>query len=249
MRPVYITGEPVLSGGRGQDAWQEAIRQRVDPTIASPTLTFVVSSTRRRGHPFDLDNLVHPVLMVFDEPIDRVSARMYVGSSPGLLIEDRPLEPPPADCARTIYIASHSRVSARGRLGIPVIADDEPLMDHEGLALHLAFDSPDIPIRRGWFGPTEAVVDDLVSWFGTYTSRQLIADHRIRDLRIERGLSPTKQGVAISVWYVPDDELAVPAGLLPEGQVRDAERGHGAITNRSSFTGATHAEDTEQVQA
>lgn len=203
----------MLSGGRGQDEWQQAIRQSIDPRIVSPTLTFVVSSIRRRGHPFDLDNLVHPVLMVFDEPIDRVSARLYVGFPTGLLVEDRALDQPPVRCARSIYLQAHSRVSVRGRLGIPEIADDEMLIDHEGLGIHLAFDSFDIPIRRGWFGPTEAVVDDLVPWFGVYTSRHLIADHRIRDLRIERGLNPTKEGVAISVWYVPDEELVLPAAL------------------------------------
>ena len=213
LTSVFISGEPVLSGGRGQDEWQEAIRQRVHPRIQSPRLTFVVSGLKRRGHPFDLDNLVHPVLMTFEEPIDRVSARLYVGTPAGLLIEDRPLDELPGPCPRSIYLESHSRESAHGRSGIPEIALHEVLTDHEGLGLHLAFDSRDIPIRHGWFGPTEAVVDDLAPWFGTYTSRQLIADHRIRDLRIERGLNPSQEGVAVSVWYVPDDEVLVPRGL------------------------------------
>ena len=65
----------------------------------------------------------------------------------------------------------------------------------------------DIPISRAWFGLTEAVIDDLVAWFGTYTSRVLIADHRIRDLRIERGVRPETGEVHIMLWYVPDDEV------------------------------------------
>jgi len=206
-RPVFIAGEPVLSGGRGQEDWQELIRASAGAAIESPRLTFTVSSLRRRGHPFDLDNLIHPVLMVFDEPIDRVAARLFVGGRPGLFIEDERPSPPPSDCVHSIYVTSHSTTSSRGRSGIPEISRDEVCIDHEGVGLSLAFDRPDIPIRKGWFGPTEAVIDDLVPWLGTYTSKHLIADHRIRDLRIERGVNPTADGVRISLWYVPDTEV------------------------------------------
>ncbi len=207
MRAVFVPGEPILSGGKGQVEWQEAIRHAYGQEILSPKLTFVVSALKRRGHSFDLDNLVHPVLMVFDDPIERVWARIRIGESPGLLIEDTELEDPPDDPLRSLYVAEHSRLSARGRVGIPDIEADEIFSDHDGLGLALRFDSDDIPIRRGWFGPTEAVIDDLVAWFGTYTSRELIADHRIRDLRIERGVRPEAYGVHITLWYVPDDEV------------------------------------------
>ncbi len=211
---VFIDGEPVLSGGRGQDEWQKAIRFALTDPPLDPSLTFVVSSLKRRGHPFDLDNLVHPVLMVLDEPVDTVSARLYVGKRPGLLIQDPPPDPPPSDCLRAIYVDSHSESSDRNRAGIPEIADDPVYGEHEGLGLSLEFDRSDIPIRRGWFGPTEAVVDDLTPWFGTYTKRQLIADHRIRDLRITRGLNPARRGVRISLWYVPDEAIPLPGHVM-----------------------------------
>ena len=207
MFGVFVAGEPVLSGGKGQDEWQEAIRRSVVGQPTHPSLTFVVSSLRRQGHPFDLDTLIHPVLMVFEEPIDTVSARLVVGERSGLVIHDASPVPPPADSLRTIYLDTHSDVSDRNRVGIPEIADDQVFDEHEGLGLSLMFDRSDIPIRQGWFGPTEAVVDDLVSWFGTYTKRELIADHRIRDLRMTRGVDPSKTGVSISVWYVPDSEV------------------------------------------
>lgn len=207
MSQIFVAGEPVLSGGKGQNQWQDAIRRAVPQQPEHPALTFVVSSLRRRGHPFDLDNLVHPVLMVFEEPIDTVSAKLLVGGRPGLLIEDAPPEPPPSDAVKTIYVDSHSEVSDRNRGGIPQIADDAPFLDHEGLGLSLRFDRADIPIRQGWFGPTEAVVDDLVPWLGTYTKRELIADHRLRDFRITRGVEPLRTGVSISIWYVPDFEI------------------------------------------
>lgn len=208
--PIFVPGEPVLSGGRGQDEWQAMIREAAGPSIGSPKLTFVVSALRRRGHPFDLDNLVHPVLMVFDEPIDRVSARLYVGGEPGLWIDDAPLEPLPANLLRSLYLPTHSSVSSRGRTGIPEIVEDGVFDEHEGLGVSLRFDKADIPIRKGWFGPTEAVIDDLIPWFGTYTTRELIADHRIRVLQFERGLNPESSGVHVSLWYVPDQELVVP---------------------------------------
>ncbi len=210
---VWVSGEPVLSGGRGQDEWQSAIRAALGKrSIRRPSLTFVVAGLRRRGHPFDLDNLVHPVLMVLEEPIDVVTGRLYVGRQPGLLLEDDLPELP--DPVRSLYVPSHSRASDSARPGIPEIIDDSVLADHDGLGLSLDFDRKEIPIRRGWFGPTEAVVDDLKPWFGTYTTRHLIADHRIRHLRFQRGLSPTAEGVRISVWYVPDQDLKVPAEVL-----------------------------------
>lgn len=98
-------------------------------------------------------------------------------------------------------------MSNRDRVGIPKIADDPVFDEHEGLGLSLTFDRADIHIRQGWFGPTEAVVDDLVTWFGTYTNRELIADHRLRDLRVTRGVNPSRTGVTISLWYVPDAEV------------------------------------------
>ncbi len=210
---MFIEGEPVLSGGRGQDEWQEAIRSHLSGHIENPSLTFVVSELRRRGHPFDLDNLVHPVLMVLDEPVVRMRARLYVGDRPGLLLGDRPMPDVSPEVLRSVYVDSHSETSDRNRAGIPEIGED-PLFDsHEGLGLALEFDRSDIPIRRGWFGPTEAVVDDLVPWFGTYTKRELIADHRIRDLRIVRGMNPHKHGVRISLWYVPDEAILVPKNV------------------------------------
>lgn len=207
MYGAFVEGEPVLSGGKGQADWQDAIRRSVSGQLANPSLTFVVHSLRRRGQPFDLDNLVHPVLMVFDEPIDTVSARLIVGERPGLMIDDARPASPPQDSLRTIYLETHSEVSDRNRVGVPEIADDPVFGDHEGLGISLVFDRSDIPIRQGWFGPTEAVVDDLVPWFGTYTKRGLIADHRIRDFRVTRGVDPSKTGVSISIWYVPDSEV------------------------------------------
>jgi hypothetical protein len=97
------------------------------------------------------------------------------------------------------------------------------LEDHDGIGFFLGFDRSDIPIRQGWFGPTEAVVDDLAPWLGHYTSRELVADHRIRDLRIVRGLNPDTEGVRVVVWYVTADEVALPTSLLRKVELALAE--------------------------
>lgn len=214
MLAVFIEGEPVLSGGRRQEDWLAAIRAGIGTApVQRPRLTFVVSGLRRRGHPFDLDNLVHAPLFNLEEPVDSVSARLYVGDRPGLLFEAGPLAHHRRCCARST--SSHiPGGSHRTRSGIPEIADDPVLDEHEGIGLSIEFDRPDIPIRKGWFGPTEAVVDDLTPWLGRYTSRGLVADHRIRDLRFVRGVDPTRRGARISVWYVPDDQIAVPPGFF-----------------------------------
>ncbi len=209
-RAIFLDGEPVLSGGKGQESWQDQIRARVDPKMTVPTLTFVVSGLKRRGQVFDLDNLVHPVLMAFDDPVNGVHARLLVGSRPGLLIEDGSSYPLNEELLRSLYVPAHSRTSARDRPGIVEIADDPVFDEHEGLGISLRFDSDKIPIREGWFGPTEAVIDDLTPWFGVYTRREMIADHRIRDLRILRGVNPDADGVDVAVWYVPDESVSVP---------------------------------------
>lgn len=209
MRGVWVSGEPVLSGGRGQTEWQTAIAEALVDDVHRPALTFVVSSLRRRGHVFDLDNLIHPVLMVLEEPIDSVEARLFVGDEPGVLIDDRDVAPPPEHALRCLYVAAHSEANERARTGISDIADDPVYAEHEGIGLALEFDRSDIPIRRGWFGPTEAVIDDLSPWLGHYTARSLVADHRIRDLRIRRGVDPSRRGVKITVWYVPDAEISL----------------------------------------
>lgn len=184
--------------------------QRLRVRSGGLTLTFVVSSLRRRGQPFDLDNLVHPVLMVWEEPIDGVTAHFHVGDTPGLLISDAPPESPPPSALRSVYVEDHSGGSHRGRVGIPEIIEDPVFEEHDGIGLMLEFDRADIPIRKGWFGPTEAVVDDLTPWLGRYTARELVADHRIRDLRFVRGIDPKRRGVRISIWYVPDDIVNTP---------------------------------------
>ena len=208
-RGIFVDGEPVLSGGNGQESWQDQIRARVDPDLTTPQLTFVVSGLKRRGHVFDLDNLVHPVLMVFSDPVNGVQARLVVGSRPGLLIEDDAFGTQNNELLRSLYVPAYSQTSARDRIGIPEIADDPVFDEHEGLGISLRFDSNDVPIRQGWFGPTEAVIDDLTPWFGVYTQREMIADHRIRDLRIVRGVNPDADGVEIGVWYVPDESVSI----------------------------------------
>jgi len=220
--PVFVDGEPVLSGGRGQDEWQSQIRDLASRSVTHPDLTFIVSTLRRRGQPFDLDNFVHPLLMVFDEPINYVRARLHVGERPGVLIEDAITDPPRDDFLCSLYLPSHSGTSSADRPGIPEISDDPVFDRHEGIGLSLNFDRSDVPIRKGWFGPTEAVIDDLAPWLGRYTSRQLIADHRMRDLRVSRGASPGDTGVRIAIWYVSDEAISVPDHVTKRIAIADA---------------------------
>ena len=144
--------------------------------------------------------------MVFDDPVDQVWATLHVDGNPGLYVDDEQVKAPEGP-VHDIYLPTHSEVSDRNRDPIAQVAKDPVMADHEGLGLYLGFDRLDIPIRRGWFGPTEAVIDDLVPWFGTYTSRGLIADHRLREIRIVRGLRPGSGGVRVAAWYVTDQEV------------------------------------------
>jgi len=57
--------------------------------------------------------------MVFEEPIDTVSARLVVGERPGLIIEDGPPAPPPGDSLRLLlglwFTSRNPIVSQTGR--------------------------------------------------------------------------------------------------------------------------------------
>jgi hypothetical protein len=216
MGGVFVAGEPVLSGGRGQDEWLAALRAgvaKLPQKVKRPKLTFVVSGLRRNGQFFDLDNLMYAPLDVMEEPLDSVSVRLHVGDRPGVLIEDGDPSTPGV-VLKSIYVERHSIGSQKTRVGIPEIGSDPVFNQHEGIGQSIEFDRTDIPIRRGWFGPTEAVIDDLAPWLGRYQTRGLIADHRIRDLRLTRGVKPDSHGARISIWYVPDSEIPVPDELL-----------------------------------
>jgi hypothetical protein len=80
-----------------------------------PRLRFVVSSWRRGGHRFDLDNFVDPVLAVVGAPLaERRSlwATVEMGEQPGVGISEQPLTPAPPH-ATTMHLAAPSRRSVR----------------------------------------------------------------------------------------------------------------------------------------
>lgn len=89
---MMIEGEPVLFMGRGEADWKERIKSASGALARPPApfgarLRFFVGNWKRRGHHFDLDNLVKPALDALAIPdLAWIDATMELSPRPGLEI-------------------------------------------------------------------------------------------------------------------------------------------------------------------
>jgi hypothetical protein len=155
---------------------------------------------------FDLDNLAYPVLAATGcVGCNSVWATVERGEPEGVLIGDAAPPPPPAACF-SLYIASPNVGSQAGRPAPPELVNARPIGDDESLGLALQFDATDVAVGAlSYDGPVKALVDDLTPLFGEQliSGRLLAKDHRVKELRISRGHSNGRSGVAVSIWRLP----------------------------------------------
>ncbi len=195
---IFVAGEPALLLSRGEPAWCEVVRQCGTAGLRAPHLRFVVSSWRRGGQRFDLDNLVDPVLAVVGaRPQDRQSvwATVELGDPAGVEISEVAPPAPPAH-ATAVTLAAAPQRSVRTSKALPELVEHTPLGTDEpcGCAFVLGRDTAGVVF--GFEGPIKPTIDALWPLLGG--AAHAPSDHRIRDLRVM--LDPSTSGVGVSVW-------------------------------------------------
>lgn len=199
---VFVAGEPALLLSRGEAAWREAVRGCGLSNLRSPRFHFIVTSWRRGGNQFDLDNLVDPVLAaVGARPPDRVSvwATVEVGIHPGVVITDAPPPPPPASSV-TLHLATAPSRSVRTSECLAELLDQAPVGTEEPCGCSLILGPDTTGVVFGFDGPIKPTIDALWPLLGG--AAHAPADHRIRDLRVSR--DPLRAGVQVALWPLPN---------------------------------------------
>jgi hypothetical protein len=100
-------------------------------------------------------------------------------------------------------VAKPSRGSVANRPPVPELAGLSAFGVEELLGLSLAFDAPDVDVgNMSYDGPTKSLIDDLAPLFGTHVVRGKLEgnDHRVKELRITRGVRPGASGVTATLW-------------------------------------------------
>ena len=195
---VFVAGEPALLLARGESAWRELIRGSGLVGLKMPRLRFLVTSWRRGGHRFDLDNLVDPVLAVVGAPPSErrsVWATVHVAREPGVEIKEQEPPPPPVDAA-TVHLAAPPRRSVRTDVCLPELIDYVPLGVDEPCGCSLVLGRDTGGITFGFEGPVKPTIDALWPLLGG--TAHAPADHRIQDLRV--AYDPAMTGVSVALW-------------------------------------------------
>jgi hypothetical protein len=185
------------------------VRRAVRATYRHPHLVFTVASFKRSGHYFDLENLAKPVLDFVAPDAEAVWVSMQLGTSEGMEIEQC-APPPPSQYDLSFRIAAPPAQSSASRPAHPeLLSVPCPLGSDEALGLELAFDSPTTPVSNFDFtGPIKALIDDLEPVLGSY--HQKGRDYRIHELRIIRGQRPSSRGMAVTFWYLVEQQATTP---------------------------------------
>ena len=203
---VFIAGKPLTDiwappGLR----WMETVHQAANGPLRHPHLLF----TRRDRSWYDLDNLAYPVVAALGiADCDSIWAQVRAGEPEGVLIREE--QPPPLDpgAPAGIYISKPSSGSQAKRPRPPELEHVEVVGNDEPLCLTVEFDASDVPLAAlSYDGPLKSLIDDLTPLFGTglISGRLLAKDHRVKDLRITRGLNPDGHGVRVRLWPLNDE--------------------------------------------
>lgn len=195
---AFVHGEPGLVLSRGEAAWRDSVRGCGVVDLVDIRLRLVVSSWRRGGNVFDLDNLVDPVIPIVAAPEAQwrsVWAVVEVGGQPGVEISARP-PPPVPPSATTVHLRAAPRRSVRTTERLAELVDHAPIGVDEacGCSLTLGVDTPGLVF--GFEGPIKPTIDAMWPLLGGAAHSP--ADHPIRDLRVRT--NPSATGVIVALW-------------------------------------------------
>lgn len=195
---AFVDGEPALLLSRSEREWREAVRGCGLAELHTPRLRFVVSSWRRYGNRFDLDNLVDPVLGVVGarpSELQSVWATVEVGAVPGVEIQEAPAPPAPAS-AVTVHLATAPRRSVRTADRLAEFVGHHPVGDDDPCGCSIVLGPDTAGIVFGFEGPVKPTIDALWPLLGG--AAHAPADHRIQDLRVR--MNGAALGVEVAVW-------------------------------------------------
>jgi hypothetical protein len=194
---AFVSGEPALLLSRSEREWRDAVSGCGLVELTTPRLRFVVSSWRRYGNRFDLDNLVDPVLGVVgaDRSLLRsVWATVEVGPVPGVEIGEAAVPPAPAPAVR-VHLASAPRRSVRSVERLVELEGHEPVGVDAPCGCSITLGPETDGIVFGFEGPVKPTIDALWPLLGG--AAHAPADHRIQDLRV---CVDDTVGVEVAVW-------------------------------------------------
>jgi hypothetical protein len=104
---------------------------------------------------------------------------------------------PPPEAGRRVVIAGPPQQSVRRNDVLPELADVSQVGVDGAVGCYLRFGDAGVPIGDfGFDGPIKPLIDALWPMLGGEPHRP--ADHRIRDLRVERGGG--FEGVEVILW-------------------------------------------------
>lgn len=198
---MFIQGEPQTLLSAREKLWRAAITDSKVEVWPELRLRFVVGGWKRRGHPFDLDNLVSPVLDAIGIEVSQrksIWATVELGEPSGVQITSESPPPSPSDCMRLLLenpplrsirivepLVELTGASFLGELSAPCGCEIRVGGNTSGLAF-------------GFEGPIKPTIDALWPLLGgTFRSP---ADHRIRDLRVV--LAPEARGIQVALWLL-----------------------------------------------
>lgn len=198
---MFIEGEPQTLLSTREKMWRAAVLNSHIQAGPELRLRFVVSAWKRRGHSFDLDNLVSPVLDVIGCEVQSrksVWATVELGQPSGVEVTSASPPLPPADSLKFSFANPPLRS----------VRVAEPLIELLGVQLLGEGDAPcaceirvggNTPgLAFGFEGPIKPTIDALWPLLGGTHTRP--ADHRIRDLRVMQ--APEISGVQVALWLL-----------------------------------------------
>lgn len=199
--PAFVAGRPALFLTSTERAWRESVQAAALAPLTRPHLVFTVSSYRRGGQDFDIDNLAKPVLETIAPQPATIWVEVQLGEAEGVLVDDAPPPAPPRHDV-LLDVALPRRRSVRPLIplvethGMSVLGE---LTSAVGIELH--FDDAAERIGDfGFTGPIKPLIDALGNVLGTYVAGP--CDYRIKELRVRRGGRPERAGVRVAMWLL-----------------------------------------------
>lgn len=197
---VWIEGEPTSFLTPLESAWKEKLRSRlvgfIGPAGAGIRLSFKVTSWKRRGNHFDIDNITKPVLDVlgFADALF-VDTAAELSSNPGVEVAFAHDHRRLGDAAH-FWIKSAIVGSVRRPDPHRDLPHDLKFSGAAPLRVHLTIHEPLLLTNFGFTGFVKPTLDSL--WPVLGGSSLTPSDHRIHHLIVARS-SERPSGVSVAI--------------------------------------------------